>query len=361
MSHMNEVATVHDHSTSALTSKPETGFFSIRPVNSWLAEAAKTKIPKMLCGPLWFEGEICIFYADTNLGKSIFAVQIADALTKGVDIGPLEVEVEPSKVLYFDFELTKKQFESRYAIRNGDYFEDHFNFSTQFLRAEVNPNGNPPNSSRDLDQYVIDSIETTVVESGAKIVIIDNLTFLESDPEKSARALPLMRNLKAMKGKHGFSLLVLAHTPKRDVQQPLTENHLHGSKMLLNLADSAFAMGKSVQNEQRYIKQIKQRNVEKKYHADNVLLCEAAKETNFLGFNFLGNARERSLLYDSSQDELGRESKVARALELSAQGLTQREIAAELDLSLGTVNNYLKSNEQRSNVQFVQTEGEMNN
>jgi RecA-family ATPase len=65
-------------------------FFITKPACDWVDEEAKREMPKKLCGDLWYEGETCILFSDTNLGKSIFAVQIADALTKGKDIGIIE-------------------------------------------------------------------------------------------------------------------------------------------------------------------------------------------------------------------------------------------------------------------------------
>ena len=54
--------------------------------------------------------------------------------------------------------------------------------------------------------------------------------------------------MKALKSKYGLSILVLAHTPKRDSGKPLGRNDLQGSKMIINFCDSAFAIGESAKN-----------------------------------------------------------------------------------------------------------------
>lgn len=111
--------------------------------------------------------------------------------------------------------------------------------------------------------------------------------------------------------------------------------------MLINFADSAFALGRSAAAEShRYLKQIKQRNVEKVYHEENVMLCELKKRNSFLGFDFLGTTRERDHL--SEEDGERRDLRVQRAHELRDEGLTVRQIASELNISVGTVSNYLK-------------------
>lgn len=57
---------------------PQTvGMLSIKSVNQALSEASMQKNPIQLYGEFWFEGEICCLFADSNVGKSILAVQIA--------------------------------------------------------------------------------------------------------------------------------------------------------------------------------------------------------------------------------------------------------------------------------------------
>jgi hypothetical protein len=61
---------------------------------------------------------------------------------------------------------------------------------------------------------------------------------------------------QTLKNKHNLSILILAHTPKRNFTNPLSNNDLQGSKMLANFIDSSIAIGKSYLNEDlRYIKQ----------------------------------------------------------------------------------------------------------
>ena len=90
-------------------------FLIIKSANEWMDEAKSKPIPKKIFGPFWYEEELCILFADTNQGKSLLAVQIIDSVSKGVPTLGLEMELKASKVIYFDLELTAKQFEMRYA------------------------------------------------------------------------------------------------------------------------------------------------------------------------------------------------------------------------------------------------------
>lgn len=318
--------------------------FKIKTANLWLKDAKKRPVPKMLFGEFWFEGEICILFADTNVGKSILAVQIADAISKGNNIGNIEIETDKQKVIYFDFELSDKQFEARYSEKliGGNYFTNHFNFDANFIRAEINPNAEIENDFATFEDYLKSSLNYTIANAGAKVLIIDNLTYLNNENEKARDALPLMKHLKALKTKYNLSILALAHTPKRDSSKPITNNDLQGSKMLMNFCDSSFSIGKSSrENGLRYLKQIKVRNVEMKFDADNVHLCKIEKPDNFLRFAIEGFARESEHLKVITEKD--RNELVEQVKSLSAMGESQRKIADELGISLGAVNKYLNS------------------
>src|ERR1700744_3582725 len=101
----------------------EEELFTIRTANRWLKEANQRPVPKMLFGKLWYEGELCILFADSNLGKSILAMQIANAISTGESMKPFTYEAEAQPVLYFDFELTEKQFEARYSVEFTQHYE----------------------------------------------------------------------------------------------------------------------------------------------------------------------------------------------------------------------------------------------
>lgn len=78
------------------------GMLRIKTANQAILDAATRPNPKDLYHSLWYEGEVCCLFADSNLGKSIFAVQMADEIARD------------QKVLYVDCELSDKQFQLRY-------------------------------------------------------------------------------------------------------------------------------------------------------------------------------------------------------------------------------------------------------
>lgn len=321
---------------SKIVENENIGLFTIKTGNEWIKEAKNKPVPKMLFGEFWFEGELCILFADSNVGKSILAVQIADSISKNKEITPFKLEAEKNAILYLDFELSAKQFENRYSKN----YDEHYYFDNGFSRIEINCDADlPPNT--DFETYLLNSLEWSIAKTGAKTVIVDNLTYLKSGNESAKDALPLMKELKALKNKYDLSMLVLAHTPKRDMFKPITKNDLAGSKMLMNFCDSSFTIGQSsADSNLRYIKQIKQRNTEEIYGAENVCVCQIVKPHNFLEFEFLNFDEEKTHLKESNKSD--RDGLIELAKELSDNGKSQREISKELNISLGAVNKYLK-------------------
>jgi len=316
--------------------KESKGLFTVKTASRWIEQAKTRPIPQMLFGEFWFEGELCILFADTNLGKSILAVQISNSISKGEQIPGFKLETQRQPILYFDFELSDKQFENRYSVN----FEQHYSFDDNFIRVEINPDAAIP-ETQTFENYLNHSLERSITETGAKILIIDNLTYLKNETEKAKDALPLMKHLKALKSKYGLSILALAHTPKRDLSKPITRNDLQGSKMLINFCDSSFSIGESNTDKSlRYIKQIKQRNTEQIYDAENVCVCQIYKPSNFLLFEFVNFGKEWEHLKQHTEKD--REDIIAKVKDLGQQGKSQRVISAELGISLGAVNKYLK-------------------
>ena len=302
------------------------GFFRYRSANKCLEDAKVQPIPRNLYHSLLFEGEITFLFADTGIGKSILAVQIANEISK------------TDKVLYFDLELSDKQFEARYSEK----YLNHYQFNENLIRVDFQRRFSIPDGYT-YDSYFIESLKNIIVSTGAKIVIIDNMTKLASSDTDSAKsAKPIMDSLCELKFELGLTMLLLEHTRKTDMSRTISLNDLQGSKMKSNFADAAFSIGRSSKDKNlRYIKQLKCRSSEVVYDTDNVAVYEIIKENSFLHFKFKDYASEYSHL--KIQTEEDKTSLIEKVKLLSSGGKSQREISKELGVSLGTVNKYLKS------------------
>ena len=96
--------------------KESKGLFTVKTASRWIEQAKTRPIPKMLFGEFWFEGELCILFADTNLGKSILAVQIGNSISRGEQIRGFKLETPKQPILYFDFELSSFQMKQKPLI-----------------------------------------------------------------------------------------------------------------------------------------------------------------------------------------------------------------------------------------------------
>lgn len=324
-----------------------TNAFDVMSAGRWLQVSATRPMPRRLFGPFWLEGEISILFADTGKGKSVLAVQIAEALASGAALAPFELDMPAQKVLYFDFELSEKMFEARYSVPSkdpGGPTTDHYPFNENFIRAQLS--GDPEYVGFDTwGEYLYHSFDEILRSTAARLVIIDNITYLGTrSKEQSGSALRVMRVLHQFRHEYGLSVLVIAHTPKRRFSHGITVNDLQGSKLLSNFADNVFAIGESCLGpDVRYLKHIKPRNSPLIHGAGNVCSYRIEKETNFLCFEFTGFSNEREHLeYLSLNNEINRRILARSVRDLAALGHTQREIAARLGISLTTVNRYLK-------------------
>ena len=294
------------------------GVFLVKSANQTVEDARKRPDPEPLYLSLWYEGEVCCLFADSNLGKSILAVQMADEIARN------------RRVLYIDCELSDKQFQLRYTSEDGT--QTHI-FPPGFLRAEIDPMFAMPKKS---DEMMLQNIEETALQLECDTVIVDNIGYLLSDMEKGVDAGQFMQKLKQLKNKHNWNLLIIAHTPKRALYSPITRNDLAGSSRLYNFFDSVFAIGQSAKDEGlKYIKQVKVRHGDFEYGASNVITCEIVKDGCFAHFHTLGTCPERDHLKERSNKDI--DTRDLNIKDLYEQGKSYREIAEELCLSKSLV------------------------
>lgn len=310
--------------TSTQTTE-QSDFFICKSANQWIQEAKQRPNPEPLYMTLWFQGEHCCLFADSNIGKSILAVQIATAIA-------------PNRmVLLFDFELSDKMFQMRYTDNETQQL---YNFPPNLFRLELNTESKDIITTN-LEDAIIKNIELAAINMNAQIIIIDNMTWLSSQLEKGDAAGQLMQSLQGLTRKYGWSILSISHTPKRNLSNPVTQNDLGGSKRLMNFFDSAFAIARSRKDERLvYVKQIKVRNDVLRYGEDNVIVYEIDKNGAFLHLKQIGYATEREHL--QSMDEQEKNALKDAIIALLNEGKTQKQAAAELGISESKVSRLLK-------------------
>ena len=302
------------------------GMLAIKKVNDSLSDASKMPNPVPLFLELWYQGEVSCLFSDSNLGKSIYAVQIAEQIAR------------QHNILYLDCELSEKQFQLRYTDEiTGDLHQ----FPGGMYRAEID---NMHLDLKDYEDRILQNIEAAALQLLCNIIIIDNLTYLCNSSDKGVDAGLFMMKLMQLKKKHGWSILIIAHTPKRSLSSPITQNDLAGSKKLYNFFDSVFAIGKSAKDDRlRYVKQLKVRAGAFRYDSDNVIVYEIEKTGGFTHFEFKEYSTEREHLREQKETETL--NRVENIIQLFQQGKSYREIAQEVGLSKSMVAKIIKQAE----------------
>jgi RecA-family ATPase len=319
-----------------------------KPLSSWLHEAKAQPPITPLFDTFWLSGELAFLFGSANVGKTILAVQIADALAKGAKIQGFDGVQKPMKVCLFDFELSARQFLKRYIDESGNIHD----FAPNFLRTEIDANAEIPKGISFQD-YTLAQIEQTIIEHRIEAAVIDNLTSLLKKITETEDALELMHRLRLLKMRHNISMLVIGHTKKRDLGKQLTEDDMSGSKQLLNLCDSAFAIGKSVKESNvRYVKQIKARSAEYKYDSENVATFRVAKNGCYLCFEHTGFDAERDHLRERTDAEMNELEMKIIDLYQSDPNLSYSEIAKQLNTNKMRVSRVLKKMNKLNNGVF---------
>ena len=334
---LQSLRTPQTHNGTPQAQRPQNYLFESRPFFNAIAEAAQRPRAEMLFDRFWHEFEVAFLFGDTGTGKSALAIQISDAIARGMYVQHLQGTQRPRKVLYVDCELSDLQQATRYSDGNTTH-----RFSENLVRVQIRDVPEMPPNMKFEHAFMESLIAITEAEK-AEAIVIDNLTYLRPNLEDAEHAILLMQNLKAFARRKNLSLLIISHTPKLPARTPITINSMQGSKQLVSFADAVFAIGKIPDEpNRRYLIQLKCRSAELRYHADNVLTATLDKCDAFLGFTFDSETTSEDELLKPKAESETKQTVIA----LSQQGLSQTEIAKRVGISQSKVSRILSRTEK---------------
>lgn len=275
-------------------------------------------------GQYLFQNELGILFGDTNSAKSVLAVDIGISYSSHVCYWGEEVMTNPNiggKAFYYDLEQSTRQFAYRYI--NAPFMEGQFE-RISFSIVEYGNAG---------VEHLIEAIGSRMEPDVPQLVIIDNIQCILAQNLSTTKVKFMMQKLKMLKELNPLlTILIVAHTVKRNTKKPLELNSMAGSKVIANFADSIFAISDSFTNRpSKYIKQLKTREGAR---IEDVAVCNVVG-TPYLHLELFDFESEDDHLEKSSG---GRTSQLdeflrKRVAELHAEGASVREIASELGLS----------------------------
>jgi len=312
--------------------------------NEWLE--TPTEPMRSVCGDLIQQGELVYFFVPTGSGKSLQAMQLADAAARGEAVHGLRCDTGPLKTLYFDFELGDPMLHKRYTDPST---HEKYRFSEDFARIRTELKEYAKHDNPDIMAAMTEVIGSQQLDKKL-FVVIDNITaIVESGIMETAKdAAPVIRALRRLRDAFDLTMLVIAHTPKRDDGRPITLNDMTGSSNLSNFADAVFAIGRSSKDPKlRYLKTCKARNVEETYHAKNVIVMEKRRIGPLLGFEFIEFGDESDHLVSTPRRTSATDQAEAFLMQVLADGPRRQmeifERAKGLDIKEATLQRVKRS------------------
>ncbi len=313
-----------------ITNKLENDVLMLKTAQEYVDLGSAIPLPKKLFGNLIEKGKLVVLFGDSGTNKSTLMVQICDGISKGKP--QLGLECMKGKVVLLDGEIDTKEFSKRYS---------NHTFDNDFLRIEIDFS-KMLQSDLPLDQLVFDSLRSIVAEHLPDLLVIDNLTYIVSgSKEQSKDIIDLLRSVFYFTKKFNTAVVLIGHVPKLEANRPLLKEHLSGSKVLSDLADTVIGISGSIKHKNiRYIKELKNRGHEITFDKDNVLVCETTSENDFLELKKVGLSSEREHLVERKSDELTFE----KITELKLEGLSNVKIAKKFGVNDKTIGNILRRN-----------------
>lgn len=308
-------------------------FIRVQRFDNFVKDGLLMDEPEELVENIIVEEETTILFGDTGLGKTTLAMQMA-----------IDVARKGKRVLFVNFELSQTQMAKKFPeisipetlyIANIDYT----------LMHDV------------TDQsYILSEVEKMALEYKTDFLIIDNLTNLCVNSKEGGEAGNVMLRLISLRMTHKWTMLILAHVPKRKPGDSLTLNDLAGSKILSNLADNVIGLNKSkLGKDKRYIIQLKYRSRPIMLDYKNVLELTLTMSEGYLHFAFGGYEEERVHLPRSRDEKAELERDIVKELK-EPNGLSYRDIADMLGTSLATVQRTAKAHGLSRNTQKKKAE-----
>ena len=296
-------------------------FFNVSTLKEDLEKGRKMKPPKELIPHILVEHETTILFSGPGVGKTVLGTQIA-----------FELAEQGMRALYFNFELSNQQLALRYPNKV---------FPNTLYHAGIDYTKMHDVTDQNL---ILPEIERLAVERNIELIIIDNFTNLCINSKEAAEAGNIMVKLLAMRMTHNWTMLILAHVPKRKQGDPLTIDDLAGSKLLSNLADNVIGFNKSKKDKNmRYLIQLKYRSLPIELDFKNVQELTLTSSDGWLHFEYGGYDEERAHLPRSRDEKAELERDIVKELK-QPNGSSYREIADKLGTSLSMVQRVAKSN-----------------
>jgi hypothetical protein len=223
----------------------------------------------------------------------------------------------PRKVLYIDWELTEEEFVARWG---GEVVPENF------FWMGFHTDGKMPQHIPDKIDWLLQNFATTVHDTGANVLIIDQPDRLHLSPQKWNEFL---LKLKAMMRKNDLSVMLVLSNKSRHLGRPCGLNNIPKGNILIPVADSVIMMAQNQRRTcERYFKVLKNRNRASAENLEFVDIIELEELDGYLNIRPWGYQRERDMLPPNAAER--KNQRIMEAEKLWNSGLSCLEVGEKM-------------------------------
>lgn len=292
--------------------------------------ALQAEDSRRIIGDFLSEGGITLMFAPAKVGKSIASVMYGVNVASGQStLKVLVNECGPKKVLYFDFELSARDWRKRYLDEITGMPYDFGQISDTFIRFSERVEFV---DYKNFSSLILREILMVVEQEKPSVIILDNITYLTDGSLDPSLAANIMKELKGINKRFNTSILVLAHVPKQYGKPvPITVDTMAGSAQLKNFATDIVGIGKSGKGKGHvYFIHLASRSRDVEFGSEKTLHCQIQKHGDFLGMDFIDFCEESEHLqsFDEAEEEQDMLAEAAKLMDT----MSLRDIVKQLKL-----------------------------
>tara|TARA_Y100001972_G_scaffold128200_1_gene187953 strand:+ start:123 stop:1988 length:1866 start_codon:yes stop_codon:yes gene_type:complete len=279
---------------------------------------------------LLYEKDILGVAGSTNVGKSVFSLQLSTSIAMGVPFLNFKIP-KPKRVMHVQFELKDESFSNLLRVTSGTIKEKYpveaplFNENCFILSS----------GQMDLftDKYA--QIEANLRHTNVDVLVIDNLyTSVGVDVSRNEFLMDVLRKLMNLKQKYGVAIVLVCHHKKMDLPVPLDVSQILGGSSLTNSLDFICQIASTKRAEGVKVLKVTKVRAHSKFHGIplalklNNFLDEHDKQT--LMFEYLRPLPKNEMFWYSDPKE-SNEERVLKAIECEGDNFSWESFKIALE------------------------------
>ena len=296
------------------------------------------ELPVPIVDSLLYEKDILGIAGSTNVGKSVFSLQLSTCIAMGVPFMTFNIP-KPKRVMHVQFELKDEGFARLIKVTSQTLLEQcpveahRFEENCVFLSS----------GQRDLFTDKYDAIEANLRHTAVDVLVIDNLnTSVGVDVSKNEMAMEVLRKLINLKQKYNLSIIMVSHHKKIDVPAPIDISQMLGGSAYTNSLDFICQLANTKRAEGVKVMKITKVRAHSKFH--NVPLAlklhnyQDDDEKQKLYFDYLRPLPKNEIFWLTDPKE-SNEEKVLKAIASGGANFSWEQFGTALEQTMRLTSN----------------------